>query len=172
MLNAFWWLITAEAVGLAAFPLAYFLFPRLTDRGYSVSKPLGILFVAYASWILSVLHILPSVRITIVALLLLMGAASALYAYRHRRDMVDFVRAEWRAIAVAEAVFLAFFIGWTIFRAFDPFINHTEQPMDFAFLNAVINSQFGSPEDPWLRGESVSYYYFGYWMMGSLSQLT
>ena len=172
MLNAFWWLITAEAVGLAAFPLAYFLFPRLKDRGYSVSKPLGILFVAYASWILSVLHILPSVRITIIALLLVMGVASAWYAYRHRRDMLDFVRAEWRAIAVAEAVFLAFFIGWTIFRAFDPFINHTEQPMDFAFLNAVINSQFGSPEDPWLRGESVSYYYFGYWMMGSLSQLT
>ena len=70
MLNALWWLFTVEALGLAAFPLAYFLLPRVRDRGYSVSKPLGILFIGYASWILSVTHILPSVQLTLVALLL------------------------------------------------------------------------------------------------------
>ena len=51
--------------------------------------------------------------------------------------------------------------AWTLFRSYDPFINHTEQPMDLALLSASINSQVGHPEDPWLRGEPVSYYYFG-----------
>ena len=60
MLDALWWFITIEAVGLAAFPLAYFLLPRLADRGYTVAKPLGILLLGYASWILSTLHILPA----------------------------------------------------------------------------------------------------------------
>ena len=172
MLNAFWWLITAEAIGLAAFPLAYFLFPRLRDRGYSVSKPLGILVIGFASWMLSLLHIVPSVRLSIVALLLVMGALSGWYVWRRRQEFKDFVVRERRAIIAAEAVFLVFFVGWLIYRAYDPAIDHTEQPMDFAFLNASIESRVGAPEDPWLRGETVSYYYFGYWMMGTVSQLT
>ncbi|MCH8109096.1 MAG: hypothetical protein IIB15_03110, partial [Chloroflexi bacterium] len=91
MLNAFWWYLIVQAIGLAAFPLAYFLFPRLTDRGYSVSKPLGVLLLAYASWILSQLYILPSVRISIIALLLIMGGLSAWYAWRHRLELKEFV---------------------------------------------------------------------------------
>ena len=45
MLNFLWWLLIVEAIGLAAFPLAYYLLKRLPDRGFSVSKPLGILIL-------------------------------------------------------------------------------------------------------------------------------
>ena len=172
MLDALWWLLTVEAVGLAAFPLAYFLLPWIRDRGYSISKPLGILFIGYASWILSVLHIVPSVRLSIVALLLAMGALSAWYVWRRRREFKDFVVRERKAIIASEAIFLLFFVGWVVYRAYDPAIDQTEQPMDFAFLNASIASSVGAPEDLWLRGEAISYYYFGHWMMGVLSQLT
>ena len=172
MLDTIWWLLTAEAIGLAAFPLAFFLFPRLTDGGYSVSKPLGLLLVGYLSWILSVLHILPSVRFSILALLLVMGGLSGWYVWRHRQQFKEFVLAQRKAIIAAEAIFLVFLIGWAIYRAYDPAIDHTEQPMDFAFLNASIRSDVGSPEDPWLRGHPISYYYFGYWMMGNVSEVT
>ncbi len=172
MLNAFWWFLTAEAIGLAAFPLAFYLFPRLTDRGFSVSKPLGILIIGYVSWILSALHILPSVRVTLILLLLLMGGLSAWYAWKKRVELREFVVRERGALIAAELVFIAFFVGWAIFRATSPFINHTEQPMDFAFLNASILSGTGQPEDPWLRGETISYYYFGYWMMGGITEIT
>ena len=172
MLDALWWFITVEAVGLAAFPLAYFLLPRLADRGYTVAKPLGLLLLGYASWILSTLHILPSVRLSFVALLLVMAALSGWYLWRHLAEFKDFVSRERKTLIAGEAIFLVFFVGWVAYRFFDPAIDHTEQPMDFAFLNASIQSQFGSPEDPWLRGESVSYYYFGYWMMGAVSQLS
>jgi YYY domain-containing protein len=172
MLNVFWWFLTVEAIGLAAFPLAYYLLPKLADRGYSVSKPLGILLIAYVSWILGVLHILPSIRLTIIGLLLVMGGLSGWYAWRHRGELKAFVIRERKAIIAAEAVFIVFFVGWTIFRAFDPGINHTEQPMDYAFLNASIETTIGQPEDPWLRGESISYYYFGYWIMGTITKIT
>ena len=172
MLNVFWWLITVEAIGLATFPLAYHLLPRLRDRGYSVSKPLGILLIGYASWMLGVLHIVPSVRLTLVGLLLVLGAFSAWYAWRHREELLDFVVRERTAILVGEAVFLAMFLVWVVYRAYDPSISSTEKPMDFGFLNAAMRSVVGQPEDPWLRGESVSYYYFGYWMMGSIGKMT
>ena len=166
------WLATVEIIGLTAFPLAFFLFPKLQDRGYGLCKTLGILIIGYAAWILSVTHIVPSVPATLGVLVVVMAAASALLIYKRGEDMLDFLKRRWRLIAVSELIFLAFFIGWTLFRAYDPAIDHTEQPMDFAFLNASIHSTFGQPEDPWLRGETVSYYYFGYWMMGVLTQIS
>lgn len=172
MLNAFWWLLTVEAIGLAAFPLAYYLFPRLADRGYSISKPLGILLIGYVSWMLSLLHVLPSVRLSLIGLLLLMGGLSSWFVWQRRDEFKAFIIRERMTIIAVESIFLVFFIGWTIFRATDPAINHTEQPMDFAFLNASIQNTTGQPEDPWLRGETISYYYFGYWMMGGVSQLS
>ena len=79
---------------------------------------------------------------------------------------------ERRTLVAIEAVFLIFFVGWTVFRSFDPAIDHTEQPMDFAMLNAAIVSEVGQPEDAWMSGESISYYYFGYWAFGTLSEMT
>lgn len=172
MLNTIWWLLTAEAVGLVAFPLAYSLFPALKDRGYCVTRPLGILVLGYATWILSVLHIIPCVRPTIAGLLLLMGALSGWYAWRRRQELKDFFAREGKTVLMMEGVFLVFFLGWALYRAYDPFIDHTEEPMDMMFLNAAVRSRAGVPEDLWLRGEPVSYYYFGYWMMGVLTELT
>ena len=170
MLDALRWLITVELIGLAAFPLAFYLLPKLADRGFTLSKPFGILLVSYLFWMLGLAHI-PTAQPTAIALVLLLAAASAYIAYRNLDDIRDFLKREWRMLVIAEVVFLVFFIGWALFRSSDPFINHTEQPMDLALLSASINSQAGHPEDPWLRGESVSYYYFGYWMMGALSQI-
>ena len=172
MSNILVWLITVELIGLAAFPLAYLLLPRLADRGFGLSKALGLLLVAYAAWILSVLHVLPSVRVSLAGLLAVLVAVSCWSGYRNRDALIAFVRRRWRLLAATEMVFLVTFLGWTLFRMYDPAIDHTEQPMDFAFLNASIRSVFGQPEDPWLRGESISYYYFGYWMMGAISELS
>ena len=171
MIDAFWVYLTVQAIGLAAFPLAYILLNRLTDRGYFVSKALGILLLGYASWILSVLHVLPSVRLSIIGLLLVIGGFSGWYVWGRRREFKDFLISERKAILAGEALFLLFYVGWAIYRAYDPAIDHTEQPMDFAFFNASIQTSTGAPEDPWLRGHTVSYYYFGYWMMGVVSQL-
>ena len=172
MLNVLLWLVAIELIGLAAFPLCYYLFPGLRDRGYSVSKPAGILLIGYLSWILSISHVLPSLQITVAALLVAVGGLSGWYVWVRRGDVLKLVSQERTAILVVEAVFLAAFFGWVLYRAYDPSISHTEKPMDFAFLNASIRTEQGAPEDPWLRGSSISYYYFGYWMMGVLSKLT
>ncbi len=172
MSNIALWLLTVEIIGLAAFPLAFFLFPKMADRGYGFSKTFGILLVGYASWILSALRILPSERLTLAGVVVALGAAAGALAWRNRRLFAEFVARNWKMLALGEAVFLAFLLAWTLFRAYDPAIDHTEQPMDFMLLNASIQTSLGQPEDAWLRGETVSYYYFGYWMMGALSELS
>jgi len=152
--------------------MAFYLLPRLRDRGYAVSKVLGLLIIGYTSWILSHFHILPYSRLSLVFLLLFMAVASGWYAWARRTEFLAFIRRERRTILVIEALFLVFFVGWLLYRAYDPAINSTEKPMDFAFLNASLNTSFAPPEDPWLRGNSISYYYFGYWMMASVAKLT
>ena len=166
------WLLAVEVIGLAAFPLANSVFPHLKDGGATISKPLGILLVGYASWILSVLGIVPSNTATIIVLLLAMAALSAKLSWGRRTALRELWARQRVAIIVGEAVFLSVFLVFVVYRAYDPAIDHTEQPMDFMFLNASIRTDVGAPEDPWLRGESVSYYYFGYWMMGALTKLT
>ena len=97
---------------------------------------------------------------------------SGAYAWRQRSALIAFVKKERWSLLTAEALFLLVFAAWALYRAYDPAIAATEQPMDFGFLNASVHTYLGEPEDPWLRGESISYYYFGYWMMGSLAKLT
>ena len=172
MLDALWWLAAAEIVGLAAWPLAYYLLPQLNDRGYSICKPLGLLVVGFASWLLSALHVVPAVMPALWLMLVVMASLSARFVWTRRTELKAFVVRERRALIAIEAVFLIFFVGWTVFRSFDPAIDHTEQPMDFAMLNAAIVSEVGQPEDAWMSGEPISYYYFGYWIFGTLSELT
>ena len=172
MLDALWWLAAAELLGLAAWPLVYYLLPQLRDRGYSVCKPLGLLIIGFASWLLSTLHVVPAVTPSLWLMLAVMASLSGRFVWTHRGELKAFVVRERRTLIAIEVVFLIFFVGWALFRSYDPAIDHTEQPMDFAMLNASIVSERGQPEDAWMSGESISYYYFGYWIFGTLSELT
>ena len=172
MVDVVLWLIAAYALALAAFPLCYTLLPNLRDRGASIAMPFGIITVGYASWILSILRIVPSTQVTIILLLIVMAGVSAWIVGRNWREIVEFVVREWKTLALGQVVFLGVFAVWTMYRLHDPSINHTEQPMDFMFLNSTARSMLGTPEDSWLRGEGISYYYFGYWNFALLTKLT
>ena len=172
MANALTWLLAAELIGLIAFPLAFILFSGLKDRGYSVAKPLGLILLSWPLWMLGSLHIVPTTPLTLWAALGLFAVVSGWFAMRRRAEMLDFVRRERRALLLGELVFLVLYGAWVIYRVYDPSIDSTEKPMDFAFLNASILAGFFPPEDPWLRGHNLPYYYFGYLMMGNLTELT
>ena len=86
--------------------------------------------------------------------------------------MRDFVRANRNPIIAAELLFIAVFAGMALMRASISTIGHTEQPMDFMLLNSVVASPHYPPNDAWLAGEPVSYYYFGYLMIGAATLLS
>ena len=171
LLDVLAWLVAVELVGILAFPAAFLLFRRLPDRGYSLAKPLGIAIFAYALWLLGHSGFIPNSRITIIAILVVALAAGAWVMQRRRGQLLSFIGREWRNLLVIEGVFLGFFLVWIVLVSESPAINHTEKPMDFAFLNASLVSTHLPPEDPWLSGHPVSYYYFGHFMMAFLSKL-
>ena len=170
MLDSISWLIVAEAIGLAAFPFAYAAFPNLSDRAWGFAKPIGLIVIGTAVWGLSQLGVLTNAPWAWWLAISVLALASGLFAYRRRDEMLGFLRRNWTAVAIGELVFIAFFVAWTLFRVFDPNIAGTEKPMDFMFLNASVATQSAPPEDPWLSGEPVAYYYFGYWMFAGVAK--
>ena len=166
------WLAVIEVLGVIAFPIAFVTLRPLRDRGYSVAKPLGLLLMAYPAWLAGSWGAVPVGRAVIVVVVAGMAAASGYLAWRRRREIQRFLKQEWRLLAAMETVFLVLFLAWAAFRAYDPLINHTEQLMDFALLNTAARASSYPPEDPWLRGFAVNYYYFGYLCMGLLTRLT
>jgi len=168
-----WWLM-AEILGLMALPLAFRLFRALPDRGYALSKPLGILLSSYLFWILVTFGFLANKRDAIVFVILL-GAAISWYFYSSRgkgEEILAFLYRHRRMVLASELLFAAAFGLWALVRAYNPEIMGTEKPMEFAFLNAILRSEPFPPHDPWLSGYGISYYYFGYLMMALLTSLS
>ncbi len=173
-----WWLIV-QALGLAALPLTWRLFARFSGRGYPFAKAFGLLLVAYVLWIGAIFHIVPNDLGGILAsLVIVAGISWTIGRAGWQRDaaggrpLLAWLRANRGLVIAAEALFAAVLIGWSAFRAYNPDIAGTEKPMEFAFINGVLNSRFFPPQDPWLSGYAISYYYFGYVMLGLFIRLS
>lgn len=166
-----WWL-ASTALGALALPLAWRVFTRLPDRGLGFVRPMGILVSGYVLWIGGSIGLWPAGPAGSLAGVLLLAAVS-LWAGRGRwRDIGAWLRERWALLAVSEGLFLAAFVGWALVRACNPDIVATEKPMELAFLNSVLHSTSFPPADPWLSGYAISYYYFGYILLGHLATLT
>ena len=170
--NIVLWILSVYLIGLIFFPFAFFLLKRLPDRGASLSKIIGLLLFTYILWIVGHSQVIPLVQATIICVTLVL-AFLAVIAFRVQRlEIASFLKREWLHLLLSEIVFMGVFFGWAWVVSQIPDINHTEKPMDFGFLNAIIQSNSFPPDDMWLSGESISYYYFGHMIMANLSELT
>lgn len=84
---------------------------------------------------------------------------------------LEWLRTHLALVVATELVFTVAFLAWVVFRAYSPEINATEKPMEFAFLNGILQSTRFPPLDPWLSGYAISYYYFGYVIIAMLTML-
>ncbi len=171
-----WWLII-QLLGLTAMPLAFRLFRWLPDRGYTFSKPLGVLLVSFLFWLLNSLGF---VHNSVGGILFAAGIVALLSLWAHGRkragsaddlDLRDWLRKRIRLVLTAELLFAITFALWATVRAHNPEITGTEKPMDLAFINAVSRSDHFPSLDPWLSGFAISYYYFGYLITATIAKL-
>ncbi len=170
MLHLILWFVLLQIIGAAGFAWAFLFFRDLPDRGYGVSKVLGLLLLAYAYWALVTARVLDNGLPWLLTVLVLLLGASAVLVRQWRGEMLEFVRSRWRLIVANEVVFLLAFVAFAAFRVFVPDITvstaitglTTEQPMDLAFLASSLRSPTFPAADPWLAGHPINYYYFGY----------
>jgi YYY domain-containing protein len=173
-----WWLIV-QWLGWLAFPTAMRIFRWLPDRGYSFSKSLGLLLASYVLWIGGSTGLLTNNLAGSLFSIIFLAGISAWFYLRGKGklfpDLRAFVREKWKMLITVEILFVIALVGWAILRAYAPYkIEPTggEKFMEIAFQNAILRSEHFPPNDPWLSGFAISYYYFGYVMMAMLTQLS
>lgn len=171
MLQALATLLTVELIGLITFPIVARAFPALGDRGWAISKPIGMLLIATLVWLASYTHIVPNSPVTWWAVLVVMGIISVQFLRSDYSLLRKAVARRWRVILTIELIFLLFFVMFLSMRAFDPAASGTEKPMDLMMLTAVTSSEYAPPQDLWLAGEPIAYYYFGYWIYGGVNAM-
>jgi len=168
------WYVIITLLGWLTFPLAYFLFPALADRGYSLSRVAGLLIWGYVFWIFTSLGLTQNnVGGILFALLVLMGLSTwALSNIEHRISSIfSWLKTNLRLIVTVEVLFLIAFVFLAFLRAGNPELDGTERPMELMFINAILRSPTFPPHDSWLSGYAISYYYFGYVMTAMLAKL-
>jgi YYY domain-containing protein len=163
-----WWAVVV-VLGFAALPLTFLTLKHLPDKGYAFSKVIALLFMGYVGWLVG--HLGFNAAIPFIVLFLLIVVSSLLLS-RSYHAMVEFFKARVGYVLVVELLFLAAFLLAGAFKMRTGDITGTEKPMDFAMINGILASGQMPPQDPWLSGGSISYYYFGYFIVAMLVKLT
>ncbi|MEK6753269.1 MAG: DUF2298 domain-containing protein [Chloroflexota bacterium] len=188
------WYILLTLLGWLTFPLTYTLFPALADRGYTLARAAGLLIWGYAFWLLASLGIAQNdIGGILFALVILIGLSIFSVANRgldtgwekrptlldHQQTqhathntISDFLKENKSLILTTEILFFVAFAFLAFVRSANPDLTGTERPMELAFINGILRSPTFPPQDPWLSGYAISYYYFGYVMTAMLARLS
>jgi len=174
MISFILWYVLVSIIGWLAVPVAYRLLPNLPDRGFTLARPIGLLLWGYCFWLLASLHIIQNdTGGVLFAIFLLAGFSIWLISRRQGiKEFLDWLKSRKRLVLISELVFLIAFAAWALVRAANPDITGTEKPMELAFINSILRSPSFPPNDPWLSGYAISYYYFGYVMVAMITRLT
>lgn len=168
------WYLAIAVLGALAFPIVHRLFPALEDRGYALTRIVGLLLWAYVFWLLASLGLARNdAGGMLAALLPLVGASlAAILADKGSWSAWNWMKSHPRTVVITEALFLMAFAAAALLRAGNPSLDNAEKPMELMFINAIMRSPTFPPRDAWLSGYSISYYYFGYVMTAMLAVVT
>ncbi|MEW5960258.1 MAG: DUF2298 domain-containing protein, partial [Chloroflexota bacterium] len=173
-----WWVIVL-IFGLVGWPLAFSLLRYVPDRGFAFTRSVGLLLTGYILWLGGTFRLLPNSVGGIVVSLGVVLAMGLIWRRRQirsgdRESMLAWLRREWRYALTVELLFSLTFAAWVIYKAYNPNIETAggEKWMEIAFINGTLRSDYFPPQDPWLSGFAISYYYFGYVLMAMVTRLT
>jgi len=168
----FLWYFFVTVFGLIATPIVMRLFKSIPDRGYSVTKVVGLLVVAFIHWLFtsmgllnnSIAGIWTAIIITIVIVFWISGKSGLI-------ETLEWIKENKNMVLFIEVIFFLIFVLMTLMRSYNPDIWGTEKPMELMFINSILASKTFPPQDAWLSGYGISYYYFGYVMVAMLAKL-
>lgn len=165
------WYLALSALGWLLYPVVRFSLPGLSDKGFPLSRIVGLLVLSYIVWLAGSLQI-PFTRLTITLSIILIASISICLTYWQKDELRQEFRDRRKYFLLIEGLFLALFIFDLLIRLGNPDLWHPwkggERPMDFSFFNAILKSTVFPPYDPWFAGGYINYYYYGFVLVGVL----
>ncbi|TET52547.1 MAG: hypothetical protein E3J64_04925, partial [Anaerolineales bacterium] len=165
------WYVGMQFFALVALPLCLRLFRRLPDRGYSLSKAFGLLVSGWVFWMLGTIGVVNNTALGVIMAAAVVGIVCWLVTPRFAGDTP---RLSWKLVLTTELLLVLAFAFWSLVRADMPRLDPSggEKWMEIAFLRGILRSETFPPNDPWLSGYSISYYYFGYFIVAMVTKLS
>lgn len=170
------WYVALQLLSIPAVPMLWRLLPWLPDRGYALSKTLGVATVAGIVWLLASLEVTAFSPAAIVTSWIMLGAIATLAV---RGQVVEFgshlrKRRSW--IVVTEVLLLALITtaAWTRSRLPSPMQPDGDGSSleNLAAFNAVVRTPSFPPYDPWLAGGRLHDMYLGLVPWAVVTRLT
>src|SRR5262245_50527856 len=139
------WFFNLELLGLLTFPLVFSTCTKLYDRGYALSKALGLILTCYIAWLLANVGNPASTLARFVRPVIgsaaefnyygvaLAAAIVAVFSFisaaRNANALISFIQGNWKLICGIELLYLVAFGAMLLLRAQVPEIMyHTFDP--------------------------------------------
>ncbi|MBX7137437.1 MAG: hypothetical protein K1X83_05585 [Oligoflexia bacterium] len=172
LLQALWWLCILEIAGLWIFPFLAAALPKAADRGFGVSKALGLLALTLITWVLSYFELATLRAHSLFGILAVLLTISHTFVMRRWGSWRQLAEEMGPALLVSEVFWLSCFFFFLVVRSFQPEVFWGEKPMDFSFLNFFARLDYPPPQDPWAARNAMHYYYFGSLLFGVMQKCT
>lgn len=172
ILDVLKWYLVLTGIGLIGFPIVFRFLKGLPGRGFVFARSFGLILISFCFWLFGTLGFLKNSAGGLFCVILGMIAAAAFAWYRQRQEITAWFKNAKKFCIAAELVFLTAFAFILSFRLGSPEVSGTEKPMEMMFINSILQSESFPPQDGWLSGYSISYYYFGYVMTAVLVMLS
>lgn len=169
------WLIGLASLAVSSLPVAVRLFQRFDDFGVGFSPLLGMLgagAIAWLLWSFEIARLTPLLAVSSIVLFALVnwGVIGLPLDWRGRIRSCRWILA---------GSLLAFLIGFGFvltLRAIYPDLWHPffggEKPMETAYIHAIAQTGEYPPYDPWFADGAINYYYYGFFLLAFLWNLT
>lgn len=167
-----WWFVVF-ALGLIFMPFSILIFGKFSDLGWLFSKVIGIALSGWFVWYIASIKLLKFTRTNCLILIGICLIANILvFVFNKQKIVKQIDTGKLSHIIYAEIIFLAMFVFWLYLRGFNPkAYGTTEKLMDLGIMQSILRSDYMPPQDMWLAGESLNYYYVGQFMASYLSRV-
>lgn len=167
-----WWL-TLVLLGITFYPLSMVIFGKFRDGGWIFSKGIGLALSGWLLWYLSSVRIFKFTRTNAVITIGICLALNLVLVYfMGKKKKLEFNMEKLSCAAVSEALFFMLFISWCFLKGFKPEAYGTEKFMDYGFMTTMMRSEYMPPQDLWLSGENINYYYLGQYLATYFTKLS
>ncbi len=157
------WLAIIEIIGFISLPLTFLVFSSLKDKGYGLSKIIGVFTISFFSWILSFFL---NYNISIFVSLIFFSLANF---YISKKINITFNK---HFMKITEIIFISSFMFFAMLRSLTPAAEGLEKLFDMSLINGILTSEKMPPKDPWFSGYNINYYYFGHFVVATLTKLS
>lgn len=108
------WYLLITLLGWLTFPLAFRLFPAMPERGFALSRALGLLVWGYFFWLFGCLGFAQNDLGGILLALAVLSGLSVWALVTHHSSLIDWLQSNLRYLVTVEFYFLSALLSWPL----------------------------------------------------------